>query len=267
MGINFTGIDDLKRWCYEHNPEYAIVLGSGIEFPINGAGGESLEILYELIPGFGKPTVKGHPGVLRLVTTDGRACVVFAGRRHIYEGVSFEDVTRPVRFARDLGIRKMILTNSAGALNPMANPGDIVLLEDFIMPFDLGMPEGTGFAFEPKTSLDESMMLSIRQAAKLEGIPLKMGIYIFMPGPAYETQAEVHMLRELGADVVGMSTAPEWWAARRAGMAVAGLSLVTNVHGSNAPPPTHVEVLEAAQLAGEKLSRILNRVVFMTGII
>jgi len=263
MGINFAGIDDLKRWCYEHNPEYAVILGSGIRFPIDAVGANSLEIPYELIPGFGKPTVKGHPGVLRLITLNGRGCIVFAGRRHIYEGVSFEDVARPVRFAKELGIHKMILTNSAGALNPVANVGDIVLLEDFIMPFDIGMPEGTGFAFEVKTSLDEEMMRSIRQAAKLEAIPLKMGIYIFMPGPAYETPAEVRMLREWGADVVGMSTAPEWWAARRAGMAVAGLSIVTNVHGSIAPP-THVEVLEAAQSAGGKLARILNRVVRMT---
>jgi purine-nucleoside phosphorylase len=260
------GFGKFRDWCDKHAPEHAVILGTGLIFPLPDASARVVEISYDELPGFDKPRVKGHKGVLRLVENNGAAAVVFTGRRHLYEGCNLEEVIRPVRLARDAGIGRLILTNSAGALNPAASVGDVVLLEDFIIPFDIGIRNGRGFDFEPRATADKQMAGGIRRAARIEGIPLRMGVYVFMPGPAYETPAEIRMLRNWGADVVGMSTAPEWWAALDAGMAVAALSLVTNVHSPDAPPPTHEEVLDAARTGGQKLARILHRALFGKGV-
>ncbi len=259
MATYNADIEGLKNACREYKPAYAFILGSGIRFP----QGDNAEIIAEVsfadIPDFGGATVHGHPGVLRLATVDGKTCLVFAGRRHLYEGLPFERVTYPVKLASELAVGKLIITNSAGGLNPAASVGDIVLLEDFIIAFDLGIENTNRFELDPVESLDETLAHAVHDAASTECVPLKSGVYAFMPGPAYETAAEVAMLRRLGADVVGMSTAPEWWAALRAGISVAGISIVTNVHRPGAPLPSHEEVLEAANSSGEKLSRILTR--------
>jgi purine-nucleoside phosphorylase len=261
-----VGFNAFMAWCSEHRPEYAVVLGSGLTFPHPDCGVRSFEMLYNELPGFRKPSVAGHRGVLRLTEWDGYAVVVFDGRGHLYEGCSFEEVTRPVELIRDAGIRKLILTNSAGAVNTAANVGDVVLLEDFIIPFDIGIPDDMDYEYEPANPADPEIVRKLKRAARIEDMPLRIGTYIFMPGPAYETPAEARMLRSWGADVVGMSTAPEWWAALRAGIAVGGLSLVTNVHRPGEPPPSHEDVLEAADAGGEKMCRLLHRAVFEKGI-
>jgi purine-nucleoside phosphorylase len=253
---------ELKEWCDERRPEYAIVLGSGQVFPPSRTRATIIEIPYDKLPGFRKTSVKGHKGVLRLMELNGKAVLIFAGRTHYYEGCTYRQLVRPVELAVELGVTAIILTNSAGALNPVASVGDLVVLEDFLIPFDLGLPDCYGFEYEPMESADKDLINRLLSSGKAEGIALKMGVYGFMPGPAYETPFESRLLRNLGADVVGMSTAPEWWTALRLGLKVAGMSMVTNIHSPDAPPPSHEEVLEAASTGGEKMIRILHRTMF-----
>jgi purine-nucleoside phosphorylase len=258
------GLDKLSQWCGRHAPEYAVILGSGITFP-RGSGVDVDEIPFDALPGLSRPSVKGHRGVLKLVRLNGRAGLIFSGRRHLYEGCSIAEVTAPVALISKLRIPGLLITNAAGALNPVARAGDIVLLEDFIIPFDIGIENGPDYEKPSRDSADKGMLKEIRKAARIEEIKLKTGTYVFMPGPAFETPAEIKMLRMFGADVVGMSTAPEWWAALSEGIAVCGLSLVTNVHRPGGSHPSHRDVLAAAELAGEKLNRVLHRTLFGVG--
>ena len=257
----------LRDWCDTHKPDYAVILGSGQVFPPADTKAAIIEIPYNALPGFRKTGIKGHRGVLKLVTLDGSAALVFNGRFHYYEGRTFEEIIRPIELVREMHVENLILTNSAGALNPEANVGDIVIIEDFLIPFDLGIPGSYGFEEEVRDVADGDIIGKFKQAGRKARIPLKMGVYAFMPGPAYETASESRLLRDLGADVVGMSTAPEWWAAVRMGLKVAGLSLVTNVHRPDAPPPSHEEVLEEAEKGGVKLIKILHRTIFGNGIL
>lgn len=256
------GLEKVKDWCEECKPEYAVILGSGQAFPPADTRARIIEIPYNKLPGFRKTAIKGHKGVLRLVRLKRNAALIFAGRTHFYEGCTYREMIRPVELAVEQGVPKIILTNAAGALNPAASVGDLVILEDFLLPFDLGLPDNYGFELEPRESADKDLVDRLLKAGQIEGIALKMGVYAFMPGPAYETPFETKMLRSWGADVVGMSTAPEWWTALRLGMKVVGISLVTNIHSPDSPPPSHEEVLEAAETGGEKMKRILHRTLF-----
>ncbi len=258
-------LEILRNWCDIHKPGYAVILGSGQVFPSAGTKAGIIEIPYSTLPGFRKTGIKGHKGVLKLVTLEDKSALVFNGRFHLYEGCTFDEIIRPVELVRDMNIENLILTNSAGALNPEANVGDIVIIEDFLIPFDLGIPGSYGFEEEVRDVADGDIIMKFKQAGRKARVPLKMGVYVFMPGPAYETPSESRLLRDLGADVVGMSTAPEWWAAVRMGLKVAGLSLVTNVHRPDAPPPSHEEVLEEAEKGGVNLINVLHRTIFGNG--
>jgi purine-nucleoside phosphorylase len=260
-----AGLDRLEQFRGQFSPEYAVILGSGIKFPAKNSRARVEELPYDSLPGIPKPSVKGHSGILKMARLKGKAGLIFSGRRHFYEGGTFNEITAAIDLVRKLGIGKLILTNAAGALNPAADAGDVVLLDDFIIPFDAGIDAETDYSMAAGDSADAGIRDEIRRAARIEEIVLKTGTYAFMPGPAFETPAEVRMLRMFGADVVGMSTAHEWWAALRAGIAVGGLSLVTNVHRPGGPQPAHDDVLAAAKSAGEKLNRILHRVVFGVG--
>jgi purine-nucleoside phosphorylase len=249
-------------------PQIAIILGSGL-----GALADDVQVdvafPYSEIPGFPVSTVAGHAGQLVLGTLEGKTVVVMQGRFHYYEGYPMSSVVLPVRVMHALGARSLIVTNAAGGLNPDFNPGDIMLITDHINTIghnpligpnddEIGprFPDMT-FAYAPDL---RALVLNV---ARRQEIPLQQGVYVATSGPAYETPAERRHLRVIGADAVGMSTVPEAIAANHAGMRVLGMSAITNKATGDADqhPDSHEAVLAMAQVAGEKLVRLVRSVV------
>ena len=225
-------------------PEIAVILGSGLGDLDLGPVTDRLP--YAKIPGFPRPGVGGHAGVL----TAGGRVVVLRGRSHYYEGRSMEEVVRPVRILARLGVKTLILTNAAGAVNPKFRPGDLMLIRDHLNLMGVHPLRGAPSFVDLTVVYDRGLRKRVR---------LHEGVYAAMCGPSYETPAEVRMLRTLGADAVGMSTVPEAIAAREAGLRVLGISLITNLGaGLGKRPLSHAEVLAASLRAKPKLERLLR---------
>jgi purine-nucleoside phosphorylase len=248
-------------------PEVAIVLGSGLG-PVAEAIRDPVVVPFGELPCLPAPTVPGHAGRVLLGRLAGRPVIVFQGRVHLYEGHSHAQVIVPVVLARRLGARALVVTNAAGSVRAEIRPGTFVLLTDHI---DLAEADPTG-AHEglldgPKfTPLTEAYAPAWRRRAREEagrfGLQVREGIYAMMRGPAYETPAEIRMLRTLGADVVGMSTVPEVIAARNLGLEVLGITTVTNLGaGVEGATPSHEEVAEVARNVGPQLARWLEAIV------
>lgn len=244
----FAGITDAQPIA-----TWGMVLGSGL----GNVGDHLLEhggraIGFDQIPGFPCSSVPGHAGRLVLGQHQGVAVVVLQGRVHFYEGHSIEAITRPVRTLVELGIENLLLTNAAGGVNRTFRVGDLMLIEDHIsmLPARLiGDRGGSVWSRELRSRAEAT--------AKALGITLQRGVYAAMPGPTYETSAEVRMMRTLGADTVGMSTVPEAVAA--AGTArVVGISCITNAAaGMSDDPITHDHVAEIGQLVSGDFSRLV----------
>lgn len=229
-------------------PRIAVVLGSGLgDLDL---GRVDVDLPYARIPGFPRVRVAGHPGRLSLV---GPAAIL-RGRVHYYEGHDLDEVVRPVRALAALGVKTVILTNAAGGLNPRLRPGDLMAITDHINLMGANPLRG-GPSFVDMTG--------VYDVPKLRG--LKRGVYAAVPGPSYETPAEVRMLRRLGADAVGMSTVPEAIAARQAGLRVIGLSLITNVAAGAGKPVSHAEVLETARRARSRMASVLSSILQESG--
>lgn len=249
-------------------PAAGVVLGSGL-----GGFADRLEravvIPYEEIPYFPVSRVPGHPGRLvvgELPGPDGPVAVAaMQGRVHGYEGWSAEDVAFGARVLCGLGIRALLVTNAAGGVNPSYAPGDLVRLVDHLNlsgqnPLVGDNDERLGPRFpDLSDAYDPRLGALLEEAAAAAGVPLRSGVYACMPGPSYETPAEVRMLRALGADLVGMSTVPEVIAARHMGVAVAGISVVTNYAAGLARKPlSHREVADAAEQVRERLAAVVE---------
>jgi purine-nucleoside phosphorylase len=237
----------------EYRPRTAFVLGSGLSGIIEGLGPAWREIPFSSIPELPKPTVQGHKGLLCL---SGGAAIM-AGRFHYYEGHPMDDVVLPIFMLHEIGVKTIVLTNAAGAVNLAYKPGDLVLIKDHINlmgvnPFigpNPSRPDGSPFGerfFDMGDVYTASLRESVRELAKEKlGRDLAEGVYAAFSGPSYETPAEVRMARTLGADLVGMSTVPEAIAARQLGMRVVGLSCVTNMAaGVTGQALSHAEVVE-----------------------
>ena len=225
-------------------PKSAVVLGSGLgDLDLGPA---SAEIPYSRIPGFPRVRVAGHPGRLTLV---GRTAIL-RGRSHYYEGFPLDEVTRPVRVLARLGVQRLILTNAAGGISHRLKRGDLMLISDHINLLGANPLRGGPHFVD---------LSSVYQIPKLAGLP--RGVYAAMAGPTYETPAEIRMLRKLGADAVGMSTVPEAIVARQLGLAVIGISLITNAAaGTGKGPVTHAEVLETAERSRSRMARALRKI-------
>jgi len=247
-------------------PDVAIILGSGLG-AVAEAVRDAVVVPFTDLPCLPAPTVPGHAGRVLLGRLGGRAAIVFQGRVHLYEGHPHAQVIVPVVLARRLGAGALVVTNAAGSLRPEFRPGTFVLLSDHI---DLADADPTG-AHEglldgPKfTPLNDAYAPAWRVRARAEagrfGIAAREGVYAMMRGPAYETPAEIRMLRTLGADVVGMSTVPEVIAARNLGMDVLGITTVTNLAaGVEGASPSHEEVADVARTAGPLLARWLEAI-------
>jgi purine-nucleoside phosphorylase len=247
-------------------PAIGLVLGSGL-----GAFAETLEastaIPYREIPHFPGSSTSGHSGQLVLGRSGSVPVAVMAGRAHFYEGYPLDQVVFPVRVLRSLGAEVLILTNAAGAVNAAFAPGDLMIIEDHINL--IGNPllgtneESLGPRFpDMSDAYDVHLGQVAEEACRAAGAPVRRGVYIAMTGPSYETPAEIRMARALGADAVGMSTAPEVVAARHMGVRVLGISCLTNMAaGVSSRKLDHGEVLEAGERVKDMLLDVLRRVV------
>jgi purine-nucleoside phosphorylase len=244
-----------------------IVLGSGL-----GAFAEDLEqpvaIPYDEIPGFAHATVEGHAGRLVIGTAGGVAVAAMQGRFHFYEGYGLEDVTFPIRVLKLLGVRTLILTNAAGSLNTELSPGSLMVISDHINlmgvnPLIGSNDERFGPRFPDLTSTYEPALQTIViEEAKAVDVEIRRGVYAALTGPSYETPAEIHMVRTLGADAVGMSTVPEAIVARHMDMQVIGISCITNLAaGVSNRPVDHSQVIATGERVRVQFTELIRRVI------
>ena len=244
-----------------------IVLGSGLgQFANELELTNRVELLYSQLPHFPTASVVGHAGKLvfgRL--PNGHHVALQCGRFHFYEGYTAQQVVYPLRVMQQLGAKQFIVTNASGGIHTDFRPGDLMIITDQLNltgqnPM-LGPNEdqlGPRF-FDMSTAYSPRLIHTVKQLAKAQGVELKEGVYAGLTGPAYETPAEVRMLRILGADAVGMSTVLEVLAASHLGLETFGLSCITNAAaGLNEAPLNHEEVIEVGAQASQRLQQILE---------
>jgi len=245
-------------------PDTAIVLGSGLG-SLADKMQDKIEITYPEIPHFPVSTVIGHAGKLIYGKLEGKLIICLAGRFHYYEGYSMKEIAFYVRVLKVLGIKKLILTNAAGGVNEGFAPGDLMLISDHIKFFDDSPLRGKNFdLFGPRFNdmsavYSEELINLAKSVANEHEILVKEGVYAFMPGPSYETPAEIRMLRVLGADAVGMSTVPEVITAAHCGMEIIAISCITNMAaGILKQKLSHEEVFETAKATEEKFTKLIK---------
>ena len=248
-------------------PRVAVVLGSGL-----GGFADDFEdavgIPYEDIPGFSRSTAQGHAGKLVVGKIDQVPLLAMQGRVHFYEGYSLEQVTFPIRTFKLLGIKTLILTNAAGGINVQLSQGALMVLSDHLNlmgdnPLRGPNDDRFGPRFPDLTSAysPELQEIVIEEARALS-VEVRRGIYAALAGPSYETPAEIHLLRNLGADAVGMSTVPEVIVARQMGIEVLGISCITNMAaGISDEPISHEDVMATGDRVKETLTQLLRKVV------
>ena len=274
VGGRVTSYDEAVAAVRErssHKPRVGLVLGSGL-----GGLADVLEqrdvIDSRELPGWPHSTVEGHSGNLVLGKLEGQTVVVQQGRVHFYEGYSPQQITFPVRVMIRLGIEILVLTNAAGGLRPEWQTGDLMLINDHInltgMTGANPLMGPNDESFGPRfPGMSQAYDLELRQRAQQvaaeAGITLREGVYVCLSGPNFETPAEIRMLRVLGADAVGMSTAHEVVVARHAGIRVMACSGITNVaidQVNSELEASHEEVLEAGQVLVPRLTALLRGV-------
>ena len=243
----------------------AVVLGSGWLRAVDALGDDTVEVPVADIGGFPAPTVPGHAGAVRSTKVGDRPVLVFLGRVHLYEGHTPAVVAHGVRTAVAAGCRIVVLTNAAGGINPSYQVGQPVLIRDHLNLMGAsplaGTPPPPG---HPPRFVDLTDLYSerLRTIAQGEDPSLAEGVYAALPGPHFETPAEIAMIRGFGADLVGMSTVMEAIAARHLGAEVLGISLVTNVAAGLAEGPVdHGEVIAAGAAAADRLGALLKAII------
>ena len=248
------------------SPRLAMVLGSGLGGVVDLLDASPRVVIpYGEIPHVPVGAVAGHAGELVAGTAAGLPVLLLSGRAHAYEGWSHRQATLLLRACLTLGIETVVLTNASGGINPAFDPGDVMLITDIINlsgdnPLAGPNLEKLGPRFVSMTdALDADLGAQARAAAARAGVSLRVGVYVMLAGPSFETRAELRMLRTLGADAVGMSTVPEVLVARHQGARVLGFSLVTN----KATPEmegevTHEEVLAMGPIGAARLVSVLR---------
>jgi purine-nucleoside phosphorylase len=247
-------------------PDAAIVLGSGLGGLAERIDGAT-RVRYADVPGFPSSTVAGHAGAVISGTLGGRFVVALAGRFHMYEGHTARVAGFPARVMHALGARTLIVSNAAGGVNRLWQPGDLMLIRDhlnlmFQNPLIGALEPGDVRFPDMSDPYDPSLCELARAVARDQGIALREGVYAALSGPAYETPAEVRMLALLGADATGMSTVPEVIVARALGMRVLGFSCITNLAcGLSNQPITHADVLETTERVAGVFQSLVTGVV------
>jgi purine-nucleoside phosphorylase len=248
--------DDLEAALGEGH-DVAVVMGSGWAQAAEAFGPADNTVAIDELPGFSAPTVAGHGGEVRSVRVGAHRVLLFLGRTHLYEGRGVNAVVHGVRTAALAGARTVVLTNAAGGLAPEHRVGQAVLISDHLNLTARSPLVGPTFV-----DLTDLYSARLRTLARQIDPSLTEGVYAALPGPHFETPAEIRMLRTLGADLVGMSTALEAIAARAAGMEVLGLSMVTNAAaGITGEALDHQEVLAAGRESAGRLGQFLVELV------
>ena len=248
-------------------PRVALVLGSGL-----GGFADEFEdpvgIPYAEIPGFATSTAEGHAGRLVIGKVADVPVIAMQGRVHYYEGYSLEEVTFPIRVFKLLGITRLILTNAAGGIDIELNQGALMVISDHLNLMGVNPLRGPNDErFGPRfPDLSEAYSRKLQEDAVDQahrmGVDIRRGVYAALSGPSYETPAEIHMLRALGADAVGMSTIPETIVARQMGIEVLGISCITNMAaGISDEPINHAEVMETGQRVRATFTKLLRGVI------
>jgi len=255
------------RALVKHEPRLGVVLGSGL-------GGfaddfeDAVSIPYEDIPGFVRSTAQGHAGHLVVGRIDQVPILAMQGRVHYYEGYTMEEVTFAIRTFKLLGIKTLVLTNAAGGINVQLSQGALMIISDHlnlmgVNPLRGANDERFGPRFPDMSAVySPALQEIVVEEARALGIELRRGIYAALSGPNYETPAEIHLLRNCGADAVGMSTVPEAIVARQMDMEVLGISCITNMaSGISDQPINHDEVMETGNRVRSTFTQLLRRVV------
>lgn len=251
-----TMVDDIREAATavgsktKLRPAIGVVLGSGLGGFANSLSG-AVSIRYQDIPHFPSSSVTGHQGHLVAGTLEGVPLYVMSGRAHAYEGYSAQDVVFPARVLGTLGVRALVLTNAAGAVNTAFQPGELMIITDHINLTGLNplvgpeLPDlGQRFT-DLSAAYDPKLAEACDRAARRIGLTLRKGVYAGLLGPSFETPAEIRMLRTLGADAVGMSTVLETIAAQQMGLRVLGVSCLSNMAAGILPQKiNHAEVME-----------------------
>lgn len=245
-------------------PDIAIVLGSGLGVLADELE-DSITISYSQIPNFPVSTVEGHAGELVVGSLKGKYVLCMKGRFHYYEGYSMTQTSFPIRVMSLLGIKNLMVTNAAGGINKSFLPGDLMVISDHIKFFNDSPLRGRnidemGVRFP---DVSEAYSRELRKMAKSVasklGIELREGVYSYMPGPMYETPAEIRALSVMGADAVGMSTVPEVLVAAHCRMKVLGISCISNMAaGILDQPLNHAEVMETANKVKDKFLKVVK---------
>lgn len=258
----------LKEKTNNFIPEVGIILGSGL----GELADEYCEyaIPYTEIPNFIKSTVKGHKGRLVFAEIEGKRVVMMQGRNHFYEGHSMQDITYSVKVMKKLGVKTLILTNAAGAVNADFKPADLMLITDHINymgtnPLIGANDDSLGERFPDMSEIYKKDLIALAdKCAKNLGLKMQHGVYFASTGPSYETPAEIKMARILGADAVGMSTVPEAIVANYCGMKVLGISCISNAAAGVHPEQvslSHAEVIETANVAKAGFKALIKDIV------
>jgi purine-nucleoside phosphorylase len=252
---------------FSFTPEYGVILGSGL-----GSFTDDIQIEYSLpyseIPNFPISTVQGHKGALVFGTIGFKKVVAMQGRFHYYEGYDMKQVTFPVKVMKILGVTKLIVSNASGGVNPNYKIGSIILIKDHINM----MPEHplrgkNDERFGPRfVNMSEpysrAMLLKAKEIAASSQIDVKEGVYMGLQGPTFETLSEYRMVKNIGADCVGMSTVPEVIVARHMNMEVFGLSVITDMGDEeNIEEVNHLEVLKAAEKAEPSVRKLIKELI------
>ena len=248
-------------------PVVGVVLGSGL----GGLADEvqdRIEIPYDQIPGWPVSTAVGHAGVLVLGVVDGVPLAVMRGRAHLYEGVGADRAVFGIRVLARLGVRTLVVTNAAGAIDESYRPGMLVLISDHLnlmgtSPLVGANDDALGLRFpDMSDAYAPELRRAAREAADRLGLELGEGVYAAWLGPQFETPAEIRFMRAVGADLAGMSTVPEVIAARHMGVRVLGISCITNIAaGVLKKKLDHREVLDTAEKVREGLIDVLTRLI------
>lgn len=247
--------------------DIALIAGSGLGGFASQLDNAAL-LPYASIPGFPRSTVPGHAGTWVAGDVGGKRIALMNGRVHSYEGHDAQTLAFPVRVMARLGVKTLIVTNAAGGVNKLYRPGDFMLIADFINLAGINPLRGPnideiGTRFpDMSKALDPELRDLARAKARKLDFRVSEGVYAMMPGPSFETPAEIRMLYTLGADAAGMSTVPEIITARHAGMRVLGISCITNMAaGILDQPLNHKEVLETGEMVKERFTEWMKEII------
>lgn len=248
-------------------PDFAIILGSGL-----GSLSEDVKnqiyINYNEIPFFPVSTVVGHAGRFVYGDLEGKKVIMMQGRFHYYEGNDMDKVTLPVLVLKQLGVKRIIVTNAAGGVNTNFKPGDLMIIKDHINLCGINPLVGRNIEeFGPRfpdmsSAYDKALVELAEKAAIKNNIDVVSGVYCMFTGPSYETPAEIRMSRIIGADAVGMSTVPEVIIANYCGIKVLGISCITNMAaGILDRSLNHTEVIETSNMVGTKFRGLVKSII------